>query len=70
MSHVSIYTFPHSLLNRWSVGVDEPVALFELDTKTVSNELSTIKFEMNREEIKNMLDTLEQIKSKFDEVLS
>ena len=44
--------------------------MFELDTKTVSNELSTIKFEMNKEEIKNMLDTLEQIKSKFDEVLS
>ena len=60
------YTIDVNLL----VGVDEPVAFFELDTRNVSNEKSTIKFEMDKEEVKNMIDTLEQIKQKFDEVLS
>ena len=66
MSHFLIHAD-----SSWSpTGVDEPVALLELDTRTVSNEPSTIKFEMNKEEVKNMLDTLEQIKNKFDETLS
>ena len=60
------YTIDVNLL----VGVDEPVAFFELDTRNVSNEKSTIKFEMDKEEVKNTIDTLEQIKQKFDEVLS
>ena len=60
------YTIDVNLL----VGVDEPVAFFELDTRNVSNEKSTIKFEMDKEEVKNTIDTLEHIKQKFDEVLS
>lgn len=46
------------------------MAIFELKTRTASDEPSSIMFEMNKEEVKSMKETLAQIKGKFDEVLS
>ena len=57
-------------VSKVNAGVDEPVALFEIDTSTVSSTQKLAKFEMTTSETKNMVEVLNNIAQKFDEVIA
>lgn len=52
--------------------IDEPVAFFEFASKRPTNDgnspLSVAKFEMNRDEVSDILRSLNDVHKKFDEV--
>lgn len=56
--------------SKHNTGIDEPIAFFELGTTTVSDEQKITKFEMTTHEVKNMVDVLTEISTKFDEILN
>jgi len=54
--------------NKKNTEVSEPTALFEIQFKKfISDNTSTAKFEMNRLQVQEMVNTLDQIQKKIDE---